>query len=79
MFYGSALSAGIGRPQCCGIRNVREQSGLANLGLKQWAVFGCKRLEYTAVNYMMSTFLISRLLLAIFYDDDKIREEMGRA
>lgn len=58
---------------------MREQNGLTDLGLKRRAVFGCKRLEYTAVNYMMSTFLISRLLLAKFYDDDKIREEMGRA
>jgi lantibiotic modifying enzyme len=33
----------------------------------------------TAVNYMMSNFIISRLLLAKFYDDDKIREEVGRA
>lgn len=28
---------------------------------------------------MMSNFIISRLLLAKFYDDDKIREEVGRA
>jgi hypothetical protein len=54
---------------------VREQSGLTDLGLKQQAV-----LEYPAVNYMMSNFIISRLLLTKFYDDDdKIREEMGRA